>query len=141
MKTIEKTCRDEKQGKWEEVFCCMVQRCSTPVPWQHCQGKGLCMTSYKSFLFSEPWDSEITFSLANHVVQKSGCIQQELVCSWSTSSNFCCNKMLQKVRVCSLETKVQQMGTMRFTSEMFFSSELKFEPELKASQGCYNPCC
>ena len=130
------------------MFCYVVQRCNTPVPWQHCQGKDLCMTSYKSFLFSEPWDSQIMFSLANHVVQKSGCIQQKSWCAPGAHLPiFVATKTLQKVRACLLETKVQKMGTIRFTSKMFslktcFNlSELKFDPELKAAPGCYNPCC
>lgn len=54
---------------------------------------------------------------------------------------FVARKILQKVRVCSLESKVEQTGTMRFTSEMFFTSELKLDPELKAAQGCYSTRC
>lgn len=76
-RVLNKTCRGEKQDKWEEVFCYVVQRYITPIPWQHCQGQDLRMTLYKSFLFSELWDSQIMFSLANHVVQKSGCVQKK----------------------------------------------------------------
>lgn len=75
-------------------------------------------------------------------MQKSGCRQQKSWCApGAHRPMLVATKRLQKVRVCSLETKVQQMETMRFTSEMSFSSEWKFGPELKAAQGRYKPCC
>lgn len=54
---------------------------------------------------------------------------------------FVGRQMLQKVRVCSLETKLEQTERARFTSEILFTSELKFDPELKAAMGCYSTCC
>lgn len=80
------------------------------------------MTSYKSFL-SQPWDSQTMFSLVHHVVQNSACIKQRSCGPGTYLPILVANIRLQKVRVCSLETKVQQMRTMELISEMFFLSE------------------